>query len=115
MWLPVMHRLLGSWPTTQACALTGNRTGDPLVCRALLNPLSYSSQAKPTNFIDTENSTVITRGEGGWRQIEAAKGGQLVMEGDVTWGGERTVLCTDDVLQSCALDTYIILLTNVTR
>ena len=22
--------LLGTWPTTQACALTGNRTGDPL-------------------------------------------------------------------------------------
>ena len=27
MWSP-----LGTWPTTQACALTGNRTRDPLVC-----------------------------------------------------------------------------------
>ena len=31
VWLPLMHLLLGTWPTTQACALTGNRTGDPLV------------------------------------------------------------------------------------
>ena len=23
---------LGTWPATQACALTGNRTGNPLVC-----------------------------------------------------------------------------------
>ena len=35
---------LGTWPTTQACALTGNRTGDPLVCRPALNPLSHTSQ-----------------------------------------------------------------------
>ena len=24
MWLPLVHPLLGTWPTTQACALTGN-------------------------------------------------------------------------------------------
>ena len=35
---------LGTWPTTQACALTGNRTGDPLVRRLTLNPLSHTSQ-----------------------------------------------------------------------
>ena len=29
-WLPLTHPLLGTWPTTQACALTGNRTSDPL-------------------------------------------------------------------------------------
>ena len=27
-----------------ACALTGNRTGDPLVCRLALNPLIHNSQ-----------------------------------------------------------------------
>ena len=32
------------WPTTQACALTGNGTGDPLVHRLALNPLSDTSQ-----------------------------------------------------------------------
>ena len=35
---------LGTWPTTQACALTGNQTSDPLVSRLALNPLSHSSQ-----------------------------------------------------------------------
>ena len=35
---------LGTWPATQACALTGNRTNDPLLRRPALNPLSHSSQ-----------------------------------------------------------------------
>ena len=29
VWLPLMRPLPGTWPTTQACALTGNQTGDP--------------------------------------------------------------------------------------
>ena len=37
--------LLGTWPVPQACALTGNQTGDPLVCGPALNPLSHSSWA----------------------------------------------------------------------
>ena len=32
VWLPLKHPLLGTWPTTQACALTRNRTSNPLVC-----------------------------------------------------------------------------------
>ena len=35
---------LGTWPTTQACALTENQTEDPLVCRPVLNPQSHTSQ-----------------------------------------------------------------------
>ena len=35
----------GTWPATQACALTGNRTSNPLVCRAALNLLSYNIQS----------------------------------------------------------------------
>ena len=35
---------LGTWPITQACALTGNRTSDPLVHRPELNPLRHTSQ-----------------------------------------------------------------------
>ena len=31
-------------PANQACALTGNQTGDTLVCRLVLNPLSHTSQ-----------------------------------------------------------------------
>ena len=33
-----------TWPTTQACALTGNQTGDPLLHSLVLNPLSHTSQ-----------------------------------------------------------------------
>ena len=44
VWLPLMRSLLGTWPTTQACALTGNQTGDPLVHRLALNPLNHTIQ-----------------------------------------------------------------------
>ena len=33
VWLPLAHPLWGTWPETQAYALTGNRTSDPLACR----------------------------------------------------------------------------------
>ena len=45
VWLPLAHPLLGTRTTTQACALTGNRTSSPLVPRpATLNPLNNTSQ-----------------------------------------------------------------------
>ena len=46
VWLLLVCPLVGTWSTTQACALTGNRTGDPLVCRQAFNPLSHTSQGK---------------------------------------------------------------------
>ena len=33
----------------------------------------------------------------------------MVMEDDLTLGGGYTMQCKDDVLQKCALETYIIL------
>ena len=39
------HMTAGTEPVTQACVLTGNRTGDPLVHGPALNPLRHSSQA----------------------------------------------------------------------
>ena len=36
------------------------------------------------------------------------------MEGDLTQGGEHTMQYTDDALQTCALEIYTVLLTNVT-
>ena len=33
VWLPLVSPPLGTWPAAQACALTGNRTRDPLVHR----------------------------------------------------------------------------------
>ena len=43
-WLLLTCPQLGTWPATQACALTGNRTGDPLVDRLALTPLSHANQ-----------------------------------------------------------------------
>ena len=40
---------LGTWPTTQACALTGNRTGDPLV-RRLAQSTEPHQQGLATTF-----------------------------------------------------------------
>ena len=37
----------------------------------------------------------------------------MVMEGDFTWGGEYTIQYTDNAIQNCTPETYIILLTNV--
>ena len=45
VWLPLADPLLGTWLATQACALTGNQTNDPLVRRPVLNPLSHTSQS----------------------------------------------------------------------
>ena len=50
VWLPLSRPLLGTWPETQAHALTGNQTGYSLVCRPVLNPLSHSSQGRPIMF-----------------------------------------------------------------
>ena len=44
VWLPLACPRLETWLATQACALTGNRTGNPLVCKPALNPLSHSSR-----------------------------------------------------------------------
>ena len=43
--------LQGTWPATQARALMGNRTANPLVCQPALNPLSHTSQVKMVNFM----------------------------------------------------------------
>ena len=43
-WLPFTHPQLGTWPATQACAPTGNQTGDLWVHRPALNPLTESHE-----------------------------------------------------------------------
>ena len=48
--LPLAWPQLGTQPTTQACDLTGNRTGDPLVHRPALNPLSHRGTLGPMKF-----------------------------------------------------------------
>ena len=51
MWLPLTRPQLGTWPATQACALTGNRTSNALVHRLMLNPLSHTSRGRICNMI----------------------------------------------------------------
>ena len=46
LWLPLKHLLLGTWPTTQTCALTGNQTGNLMVHRPTLKALSHTSQGR---------------------------------------------------------------------
>ena len=36
--LPLTCPLMGTWPATQVCALTGNQTSKLLVCRPELHP-----------------------------------------------------------------------------
>ena len=50
VWLPLAYPQLGTWPTTQACALIGNQTRYPLVLRPVLSPLSHTSQGKIPAF-----------------------------------------------------------------
>ena len=50
VWLPLACPLLGIRPTTQACALTGNQTCNPLVHRPVLNPQSHTSQNLNAKF-----------------------------------------------------------------
>ena len=42
VWLPLAHPRLGTWSSTQACALTENGTSIPLICRRTLNPLNHT-------------------------------------------------------------------------
>ena len=42
--LPLQCPLLGTWPATQACVLTGNQTSNPLFHRTVFNSLSHTSQ-----------------------------------------------------------------------
>ena len=52
-WLPLTHPLLGTWPSTQACALTGNQTNDLLVHRLVLDPQSHTSQGCHHYFLSS--------------------------------------------------------------
>ena len=70
MWLPLAHPPPGIQATTQACALIRNQTGYPLVCRPVLDPLSYTSQGtsvlikREAEGLYTEEGDEITEGRG---------------------------------------------------
>ena len=79
VWLPLMYPQLGIQPATQACALTGNWTGYPLVHRPGLNPLSHTSQGKRfwvfffKDFIDLFFREREREGEREWEKHWFAK------------------------------------------
>ena len=50
--LPLESVQLGTWPTTQARALTENRTGDHSDHRTIPNQLSHTSQGSSWIFRD---------------------------------------------------------------
>ena len=58
VWLSLTCPLLGTWPTTQACVLTGNRTGGPLVRRPVLNSLSHTGPG-PTGIASIHLTTFV--------------------------------------------------------
>ena len=51
VWLSLPCPLMGTWPVSQASALTGNQTHDPLVPRPALNSLSYTTQNHIVRFL----------------------------------------------------------------
>ena len=51
VWVPLVHPSLGTWPATQACALTGNRTRKRLLYGRTPNQLSYRGQGGPLVFV----------------------------------------------------------------
>ena len=58
MWMPLTRPLLGTWPATQAYALTGNQTSNPLVLRLALNPLSHTSQGCYVSILLLQQITI---------------------------------------------------------
>ena len=49
--LPLASPQLGTWPTTQTYALTGNRTSDRSVCGMTHIPVSHASQGENCSFL----------------------------------------------------------------
>ena len=97
---------LGTWPATQACALTGSRTNNTLVLRLALSPLSHTSQGHTWHFL--MNTSFLWKGSSwaemfftydqgqnnckGWRHVSSAQGlvRDPAQQGGRSWdeGGE---------------------------
>ena len=59
--MPLIWPRLGTWPTTQACALTGNQTGDLLLCRpTTLNQLITAVRAIIHSLTEKEDQYLPT-------------------------------------------------------
>lgn len=72
---------------------------------------------KPKNSQTQRTVWPLPEGKGGGRRSKRVKGVKIkdmVTEGDLALGDEHTLHHTDDVVQDCTPETYIILLTTVT-
>ena len=56
-WLPLTCPQLGTWPKTQARALTRNQTGNLSVLRQVLNPVSHTSLGSCSSFLRLRHLT----------------------------------------------------------
>ena len=54
--LPLAQPKLGTWPITQARALTGSQTSNLWICRSALNSLLHTSQGIPPTFCNNNNN-----------------------------------------------------------
>ena len=71
VWLPLICPSLGTWPTTQACALDWKSTHYPLVRSLALSPLSHPSQGYTGiswYCVGTAPCTLVT-----WHILEQAR------------------------------------------
>ena len=81
--MPLTCPQLGTWPTTQAFALAGNTTSDPLVHRSAPNPLSHkpglnkqllnSENREETNSQESRH-THITHPQSSIKYLDSANG-----------------------------------------
>ena len=62
VWLPLLCPQLRACRATQACALTGNQTCNPLVHRLVLNPLSHTSQGRTHSFLNVVVYSLVQLG-----------------------------------------------------
>ena len=68
--------------------------------------------SKTTNkqtLIDTDNTMVVTGGNGYWEGwLVKGRGSKDIVTEDWTWGGAHTMQFTHDMPLNCTLETYII-------
>ena len=61
--LPRTCPQLGTWTTTQACALTGHQTSSLVVCRMMPSPLSHTSQGNIHGFSPLPLTSLLFKGQ----------------------------------------------------
>ena len=59
LWLPLVGSQLGTWPATQACALTGNRTRDPFALQSRAQSTEPCQPGLNGNFLNKSYGTLI--------------------------------------------------------